>query len=166
MRKGHWGYSHWFFWMPVRCSYQLSYWDSSLEQRMVFIHWHSWFSGWICLLKVLFYSAWWIPKHSPVLSNGNTVVSRKYTPLFALVQNAGGAYINVGCDNFSRDYALPPCKAWPHCQWGGGSHSARQRDTPDASVGWWASALRGEKAGCFRKVAGVSIVDVGGPCSR
>ena len=33
----------------------------------------------------------------------------------------GGAYINVGCDNFSRDYALPPCKAWPHCQWGVGA---------------------------------------------
>ena len=34
------------------------------------------------------------------------------------------------------------------------------------AVGWQASALRGEEAGRFRKVAGVSIVDVGGPRSR
>ena len=29
-----------------------------------------------------------------------------------------------------------------------------------------ASALRGEEAGCFREVAGVSIVPTGGPRSR
>ena len=33
-------------------------------------------------------------------------------------------------------------------------------------LGRRASALRGEKAGRFHEVAGVSIVDVGGPCSR
>ena len=46
-----------------------------------------------------------------------TVVSRKYTPPFAtlaLVQNAGGG-LYAGCDNFSRDYALPSDKAWLHC---------------------------------------------------
>ena len=31
---------------------------------------------------------------------------------------------------------------------------------------WRASVLRGEEAGCFRKVAGVSIVPVGSPCSQ
>ena len=39
-----------------------------------------------------------------------TVVSRKYTPAFAilaLVQNAGRGGLYVECDNFSRDYALP-----------------------------------------------------------
>ena len=34
------------------------------------------------------------------------------------------------------------------------------------AVGWRASALRGEKAGHFRKVAGVSIVATGGLRSR
>ena len=33
-------------------------------------------------------------------------------------------------------------------------------------VGWRASVLRGEEAGCFRKVAGVSIVAAGGPHSQ
>ena len=32
--------------------------------------------------------------------------------------------------------------------------------------GWRASALRGEEAGRFRKVAGVSIVAAGGPHSQ
>ena len=44
----------------------------------------------------------------------------------------GGLY--AGCDNFSRDYALPS----GHCRWGvgakcGASPSARQRDAHDAS---------------------------------
>ena len=37
---------------------------------------------------------------------------------------------------------------------------------PTLVVGWRASALRGEEAGRFRVVSGVSIVAVGGPCSR
>ena len=37
----------------------------------------------------------------------------------------------------------------------------RPRDTPDAS-GSGASAVRGKEVGCFRKVAGVSIVAAGG----
>ena len=32
---------------------------------------------------------------------------------------------------------------------------------PILAVGWRASALRGEEAGCFREVAGVSIVAAG-----
>ena len=37
---------------------------------------------------------------------------------------------------------------------------------PTLAVGWLASALRGEEAGRFHKVAGVSIVAAGGPRSR
>ena len=37
---------------------------------------------------------------------------------------------------------------------------------PMLVVGWRASELRGEEAGRFRKVAGVSIVAVGGPRSQ
>ena len=84
----------------------------------------------------------------------STVVSRKYAPPpppppppppfanLASVQNpggGGGGGVYTGCNNFFRDYAL---------------HSA-----PNTCV-------EGEEAGCFRKVAGVSIVDPGGPCSR
>ena len=36
---------------------------------------------------------------------------------------------------------------------------------PMLVVGWRASAVRGEEAGHFRKVVGVSIVVVGSPCS-
>ena len=37
---------------------------------------------------------------------------------------------------------------------------------PTLVVGWRASVLRGEEAGCFPKVDGVSIVAAGGPRSR
>ena len=37
---------------------------------------------------------------------------------------------------------------------------------PTLVVGWRASALRSEEAGRFLKVAGVSIVAAGGPCSQ
>ena len=37
---------------------------------------------------------------------------------------------------------------------------------PTLAGGWRASALRGEKAGCFREVACVSIVAAGSPRSR
>ena len=70
-----------------------------------------------------------------------TIVSRKYAPPFATlasVKNAGGLY--VGCNNFSRDYALLSIK---HdfiviCQWGveakrKASPNARRRDPPNAS---------------------------------
>ena len=36
---------------------------------------------------------------------------------------------------------------------------------PTLVVGWRASAVRGEEAGCFREVAGMSIVAVGSPHS-
>ena len=38
-----------------------------------------------------------------------------------------------------------------------------ERNTETLTVGWQASALRGEEAGHFCEVAGVSIVAVGGP---
>ena len=39
----------------------------------------------------------------------------------------GGLY--TGCDDFSRDYALPSStgKAWPHCQWGVGAKREVER---------------------------------------
>ena len=37
---------------------------------------------------------------------------------------------------------------------------------PTLAVGWRASALRGEEAGCFREVDGVPIVAAGGPRSQ
>ena len=52
---------------------------------------------------------------------------------------------------------------------GGGTGWGQARDRemlPTLAVSWWASALRGEEAGRFCKVAGVSIVDAGGPCLR
>ena len=48
---------------------------------------------------------------------------------------------------------------------GGWGLSARWRDAPDSSSRL-TSFASGEKAGRFRKVAGVTIVDAGGPCSR
>ena len=101
-----------------------------------------------------------------------TVVSRKYAPPFAtlaLVQNTGGG-LYVGCDNFSHDYALPSDKAWLHCHLSVGDGSQVRGVTacarggemlPTLAVGWRASALRGEKAGHFHEVAGVSIVGAG-----
>ena len=49
---------------------------------------------------------------------------------------------------------------------GGRWGQARGRQMlPTISVCRQASALRGKEAECFCKVAGVSIVDVGNPCS-
>ena len=101
--------------------------------------------------------------------SSNPVVSCKYAPPLALVQNAGGGGLYAWCDNFSHDYALPSDKAWLHCylSLGGWRPSASRRRTqsgemlPTLPVGWRASALRGEKAGRFREVAGVSIDDAG-----
>ena len=84
----------------------------------------------------------------------NTIVSRKYAPPFAtlaLVQDTGGeeilsqtgwgggivtSCVYTGCDNFSRDYALPSGHeviiggGWTKH---GASPSARQRDAHGAS---------------------------------
>ena len=53
---------------------------------------------------------------------------------------------------------------------GGGMGAEREERggemLPMLAGGWRASALRGEEAGRFREVAGVSIVAAGGPCSR
>ena len=85
-----------------------------------------------------------------------TVVSRKYAPPFAtlaLVQNAGGLICSM---QHFLSQLRPPfrlSKAWPHCRWG--VH-------PSARL-WQASVVRGKKAGHFHEVAGMSIVDAGGP---
>ena len=53
----------------------------------------------------------------------------------------------------------------------GGEEVGAERKAQDGemlltlAIGWWASAVRGEEAGCFRKVAGVSIVVADGLCS-
>ena len=50
---------------------------------------------------------------------------------------------------------------------GGGWGQARDGEMlPTIAVGLRALALRGKEAGRFREVAGMSIVDAGGPCSR
>ena len=36
---------------------------------------------------------------------------------------------------------------------------------PKLAVGWRASAVRGEEAGCFHGVVGVCIIVAGDPCS-
>ena len=36
---------------------------------------------------------------------------------------------------------------------------------PKLAVGWRASAVRGEEAGCFHEVVGVCIIVAGDPCS-
>jgi len=46
------------------------------------------------------------------------------------------------------------------------NHEVERCMLPTLAVGWRASALRGEEAGHFREVAGMSIVDAGGPCSQ
>ena len=48
------------------------------------------------------------------------------------------------------------CKASPN---------ARRRDAPDTSGRLTSFSIEGREAGCLREVAGVSIINVGGPCS-
>ena len=90
----------------------------------------------------------------------NTVVSRKYAPPFAtlvLVQNVGGAYTR----DATISLAITPSLPVKHDIVGGGwGPSARRRDAPDASGRLTSFSVE------RREVAGVSIVDVGGPCSR
>ena len=52
--------------------------------------------------------------------------------------------------------------------WGPSAERLRARDgemLTTLAVGWRALESRSEEAGRFREVAGVSIVDAGGPCS-
>ena len=58
------------------------------------------------------------------------------------------------------------------CVWGGGGEgegvkrrTGGREIAPTLVVGWRASALKGEKGGRFREVAGMSIVDTDGPRS-
>ena len=48
---------------------------------------------------------------------------------------------------------------------GGWGPSARRRDAPEASRRLTSFSVEGEGGGRFHEVAGVSIVDAGGPCS-
>ena len=104
-----------------------------------------------------------------------TVVSRKCAPpppfcnlsISTKRRGGGGAY--------TRDATFllrvrPPFRAWSHCQWGWGPSAGCRWERGGEMlttlvVSWRALALRSEEAGPFRKVAGMSIVDVGGPCS-
>ena len=64
-------------------------------------------------------------------------MSRKNAPAFVilgLVQNAGGKGLYVGCDIFSRNYALPSGATWVTNDLivsggGGGKHEAFQKKT-------------------------------------
>ena len=63
----------------------------------------------------------------------------------------------------------PDCVGVSTMGGGGGGAERRTRGRemlPTLVVGWQASVLRGEEAGRFREVAGVSIVFAGSPCSR
>ena len=72
-----------------------------------------------------------------------TVVSRKYN-LSLSTKRRGSLY--VGCDNFSRDYALPSDKADSL----GGGVEAKHKASPNAS--WeMLPTQRGEKAGASVK---------------
>ena len=57
-------------------------------------------------------------------------ISSPFCNISLSTKRRGGLY--AGCDDFSRDYALPSGtgKAWPLCRWG---PSSRRRDAPDAT---------------------------------
>ena len=83
----------------------------------------------------------------------STVVSRKYAPppfaTLASVQNAGGgAYTQDATISLVITPSLPIMKSLS--VWG---------------VGQARGVTEREEAGCFHEVAGMSIVDAGGPCS-
>ena len=102
-------------------------------------------------------------------------MSRKYAPPFATlasVQNAGGAYARDATISLAITPSLPvPVKhdLTVGGVWGPSARHRRARGgemLPTLPVGQRASALRGEEAGRFREVAGVSIVDAGGSRSQ
>ena len=75
-------------------------------------------------------------------------MSRKYAPPFAilaLVQNAGGGGLHAGCDNFSRDYALPSGHEVNIVGggWGPSAGRRRARSVETLAVGSLISRLRG-----------------------
>ena len=95
-------------------------------------------------------------------------MSRKYALPFATlasVQNAGGgAYTWDATISLAIMPSLPaPVKH--DCRWGvpkcEASPSVRRRNAPDATGRLMSFTVEGEEAGCFREVAGVSIVDAG-----
>ena len=87
-------------------------------------------------------------------------------------KHGGGAYTQDATISLAIMPSLP-IKLTPLLFVGGGWRpSVRHRRTrggemlPMLVVGWRASALRGKKAGRFREVAGMSIVDAGCLCLR
>ena len=83
------------------------------------------------------------------------------------MQGGGGLY--TGCDNLSRDYALPSGhEVIVGVRWGPSTGRRRAwggEMTKTLVVAWRALALRSEEAGHFHEVAGVAIVDAGSPYS-
>ena len=93
------------------------------------------------------------------------IVSRKYAPPFAtlaLVQNAGGTYTQDVTISHAITPSLPIKDDSIVYRWG---VEAKREAKRCSRRSWWASVLRGEKAGRFCEVAGVSIIDAGGLCS-
>ena len=93
-----------------------------------------------------------------------TVVSHKYVPTFAtlvLVQNVEGTH------KWDAMFSLVITPSLPviHDLIVGGGWARSGEMLPRLVVGWRPSVLRDKKAGRFCEVSGMSIVDVGGPCS-
>ena len=100
-------------------------------------------------------------------------MSPKYVPSFAtlaLVQKEGGANKRDATSSLAITPSLPVPHNWVEhdliVDWGWGPSIEGGEMLPMLEVGWRASAMRGKEAGCFRKVAGMSIIDVVGQHSR
>ena len=97
-------------------------------------------------------------------------MSRKYAPPFpslALVENTWGGGLYAGCDDFSRDYALP----FEHEVIAGGGHkrgaslSVRRRDAHDTSRRLKSFIIEERGSGWLPRSSWRVHVDVGGLCS-
>ena len=97
-----------------------------------------------------------------MIASANFQIHPSFCNLSLSTKRREGLY--AGCDNFSGDYTLPSVKHDLTVDGGWGQSRGREM-LPTLVVGWQASALRGEGAGRFLKVAGVSIIDAGGPHS-
>ena len=93
-------------------------------------------------------------------------MSRKYPPplqSYSLSINVEGAYTQDATIPLAITPSLPVKDDL--IVGGGWGPSARWRDAPDTSERVTSFSVEGEGGGHFRKVAGMSIVDAGGPCS-
>ena len=94
-------------------------------------------------------------------------MSRKYAPPFvtlASVQNAGGAYARDAMISLAITPSLPVPVKHDLIVGGRWGPSGMRRDAPDATGRL--TSFRGEEAGRFGEVAGLSIVDAGGSRSQ